>query len=137
MKTAFLAGLLILGLAALPGAALAEETACSRPGSYVFEDFAPRRYDNIPSIRKQLSVLGLVAKRSSCTIAVTCVFQAGAGQAARNIATNQCTAASNIISAYDSRGAMRTRLREKMDIQVLRRPDATSLAVGNVYVTLR
>lgn len=137
MKRAFFIGLLMIGMGSFPGAALAQESSCTAPGYYEFENFEPRRFDNVPSIRKKMSILGLVAKHESCTIAITCVFQAGAGQAARDRATNQCTAAANTISAYESRGAVRIRLREEMDIKVLRRPDATPLAAENVYITLR
>ncbi|KKB09790.1 hypothetical protein [Devosia chinhatensis] len=139
MKTATLAilGMLVVAPFAAASGSVAQEAACSIAGTYAFPDLPPSRNNIVPSVQKQFAAIGLQAKQAGCDIAVTCAYQAGAGATARDRSNSQCTSASILITMYETRGTVRSRLRSEMTVENLRRPDMTSLTPGTVYVTLR
>lgn len=129
---------LLMALPFSAGAVAQEKTCAEITGTYAFPDLPMSRNDILPSVKRQFSAIGLAVKMRGCeSISLTCVYQAGAGGKARDNSKAQCTSASILLAAYETRAKVRVRLRSEMEIQNLRRPDATSLAAGTVYVTVR
>jgi hypothetical protein len=129
--------LLAIAAAAPTGAnaqsATGDPAICQASGPYIFMDIPTDIANMLPSLKKKLSALGLVARRGGCNIAVTCVATEP-NELQHDVARKRCGATTRamVLTAAKDR---RTSLREGFDVRSIK--TLPGFAAGAVVVYLK
>ena len=108
---------------------------CATPGTAAFASFPTKLSEVPPSIRRQLSGYGRLAKAGNCSVVIVCAVEKGAGADGKKVRDAQCSVARDALSRYERRTGARKAITK--GYKLVKQVASPSVAAGTVYITLQ